>query len=134
MIDIRPAESFAKLALPGSMNIQIRDLFGKDLIVSLSQRHIKKVLIGENETQEHSACLLLQELGYENLAILQGGIDVFNKTILSPSAFIPTGTRWDADVIRFRDQARLDILQMMEEHKNKAPKTTKKEKKIQGGC
>jgi rhodanese-related sulfurtransferase len=134
IIDVRTPESFARLALPGSNNIQVRELFGKEWISLLSQRHVKKVIVGDNETLEHSASLLLQELGYENLAILQGGFDTFNKTILTPSTFVPTGTRWDADVIQFREKARTDILHMIDNNKNRIPKEAKKEKKIQGGC
>jgi rhodanese-related sulfurtransferase len=134
IIDVRTPESYAQLALPGSNNIQIRDFFSKDWTTSLSQRHVKKVVVGENENQERSAYLLLQELGYENLAVLQGGFDEFHKTILASSPFVPTGTRWDADVKQFRDKARVDISKMITDNKNKRPKETKKEKKIQGGC
>jgi rhodanese-related sulfurtransferase len=134
IIDVRTPESYARLALPGSNNIQLRELFGKDWITVLSQRHVKKVIVGDNETQEHSASLLLQELGYENLAILRGGFSAFNDTILHPSTFVSTGTRWDTDVKQFRDKARGDISKMIEDNKNKVPKAAKKEKKIQGGC
>ena len=134
IIDVRSPDAVASLALPGSTNIQIKDLFGKEFSSLLSPRHVKKVLVGENEQQEHVAASLLKELGYENLAVLQGGFESFNKIILSPSAFIPTGTRWDAEVKQFREQARAELLKMIEESKHKAPKAVKKEKKIQGGC
>ena len=134
IIDVRTPESYAKLALPGSNNIQLRELFGKDWISVLSQRHVKKVIVGDNETQEHSASLLLQELGYENLAILHGGFSAFNETILHPTSFVSAGTRWDVDVKQFRDKAHVDISKMIEDNKNRAPKAAKKEKKIQGGC
>ena len=134
IIDVRTPESFAKLSLPGANNIQLRDLFGKEWIPVFSTRHVKKVIIADNEMQERSAYLLLQELGYENLAILQGGFDTFNKIILTPSTIVATGTRYDAEVVQFRVHARTDILKMIDDNKNKKPKEAKKEKKIQGGC
>lgn len=133
IIDVRSAGEYAKLTLPGSNNIQIVDFFSKDWAATFSQRHVKKVIVGENEAEERTACLLLQELGYEHLAVLQGGFAAFDKTILHPSLFVPTGTRWDADVIQFREKARVDILKMIDANKNKAPKEIKK-RKIQGGC
>ncbi|MFZ1081138.1 MAG: YeeE/YedE thiosulfate transporter family protein [Candidatus Kryptoniota bacterium] len=133
IIDVRSPAEYAKLALPGSSNIQVADFFSKDVIASFSQRHVKKVIVGDNEAQERTAYLLLQELGYENLAILRGGFDAFDKTILNPSIFIPAGTRWDGDVKNFRENARVDIIKMIESNKNKAPKEIKKTK-IQGGC
>ena len=134
IIDVRPPDEFAKLALPGSMNIQLRDFFSKDWIIPFSQRHVKKVIVGDSETQERIAYLLLQELGYENLTVLHGGFEEFNKNILAASTFVPTGTRWDADVKQFREQAHTDILKMIESEKNKGIKVLKVEKKIQGGC
>jgi rhodanese-related sulfurtransferase len=134
IIDVRPSEEFAKLALPGSINAAPRDLFGKDWIAIMSQRHVKKVVMGENETQERVTYLLLQELGYENLTILRGGFESFDKTILNPSAFIPTGSRWDSDVKGFREKAHTDILKMVADSKNKGAAQPKKIKKIQGGC
>jgi rhodanese-related sulfurtransferase len=134
MIDIRPADAYAKLSLPGSTNIPLRDLFSKDWVSLLSRRHVKKVIIGDNDSREQSASLLLQELGYENIATLQGGFEAFRTIILSPSIYLPAGTRWDADVARFRESARVDINKMIEERKKAGTKAVKIEKKIQGGC
>jgi rhodanese-related sulfurtransferase len=133
IIDLRPADTSAS-PLPGAENIALRDLFGKDWIPLFSRRHLKKVLVGKDEAQERTAYLLLQELGYENIAVLQGGFDSFEKSILSPGPFIPTGSRWDADVKVFREKARGDILKLIAESKNKGAKEPKKTKKVQGGC
>ncbi len=133
IIDIRSAKEFAELALPNSYNIQRSDLFGKDWVSTFSQRHLKKVVVGNDEVQERTAYYLLKELGYENLAILRGGIGTFRKNILSSTAFVPTGSHWDADVKEFREGARATILKMIADAKNKPVKTIIK-RKIQGGC
>jgi len=134
IMDVRSKEEFARLALPGSYNASINDLFGKDWIPLVSQRHVKKIVVADNDEQERVACLLLQELGYENLAILRGGFEAFDKTILNPSAFISTGSRWDSDVKAFRESAHTDILKMIADNKSKGGSQPKKIKKIQGGC
>ena len=133
IIDIRPSAEFANIALPNSNNIQVNDFFSKDVLVALSQRHTKKVIVADNEAAERTAYLLLQELGYENLTVLKGGFEAFDKTILNPSIFVPTGSRWDTDVKEFREDARVEIQKMIEANKNKAPKQIMK-RKIQGGC
>ena len=133
VIDVRTPAEYATLALPNSNTLQIDDFFGKDVLATLSQRHTKKVIVGDNETSERTADLLLQQLGYENLAILKGGFNAFDKTILNPSIFAPAGTRWDADVKEFRENARIEILKMIAANKNRAPKVIQK-RKIQGGC
>ena len=134
MIDIRTPGAYAKDALPGSVNIPIGEFFGKDWMTMLSQRHVTKVILADDEAREHAAYLLLQELGYENLAVLGGGLGAFDSTILGAGAVVPSGGRWDADVVRFRDDARKDILAMIEKNRSGGAKVVKKAKKIQGGC
>ena len=133
VIDIRTPAEFAKLSLPGSYNVQRSDFFGKDWVAAFSQRHVKKVVVGDNEAQERTAYYLLHELGYENIAVLRGGISAFQNTILDSAVFHPTGSRWDADVKDFRESARVTILKMIADAKNKPVKTIIK-RKIQGGC
>jgi rhodanese-related sulfurtransferase len=133
VVDMRLPEQFATLALPGSVNVQIKDLFGKELTPILSDRRVVKVVIGQNEDDSKTAAFLLQELGYENIAMLQGGLENFQKTILIPKSEA-TGSRWDADVNTFRTNASTTISQMIANAKNRQPKVAKQEKKIQGGC
>jgi rhodanese-related sulfurtransferase len=134
LIDIRTPGAYSRFSLPGSVNIPIGDCFGKEWITLLSQRHAKKVILADSEPQEHAGLLMLQELGYENLAILQGGLNEFNATILNPSVVVPANARWDSDVSRFRESARKDILAMIKKNKQGGPREVKKQKKIQGGC
>jgi hypothetical protein len=135
VVDIRPAAAFARQALPGAKNIPMRDLFGQDAAAVLAPRHVKKVLVGDSEPQERAACLLLQELGYENAVVLKGGYGAFQAAYLGPPATLSPaeGGRWAADVTQFRQQARGDILQMIASSKA-APKAPKPQKKITGGC
>lgn len=134
IIDIRASSAYARLSLPGARNIPVRDFFTKDWVPLLSRRHVKKVLVADSEAQERSACLLLEALGYENLAVLRGGLGAFDRTILTPGDVPPGAGRWDADVLQFRQNARTEILAMIANNKAGAPKEPKKVKKIQGGC
>jgi len=134
VVDIRTPEEFKTLSLPGSRNIPLRDFFGKESVPVFSQRHVKKVIVGASEDQERAAFGLLRELGYENAAVLRGGIGLFSSTILQPAAFEPTGSRWDADVKKFRAEAKTTLLGMIEESKKAGTKVVKKARKIQGGC
>jgi rhodanese-related sulfurtransferase len=134
ILDLRPAASFAALALPGSVNLTQADLFGRDLGNGIAQRRSKKVIVADDEAQERQAYLLLRELGCENLAILEGGFPAFSRAFLQPSPFVPVGNRWDEDVRRFRQEAQAKIPQLIEAQKASAHKAPKQEKKIQGGC
>jgi rhodanese-related sulfurtransferase len=133
IIDIRPPEVFARISLPGSSNIAPKDFFSRDWVEVFARRNVKKVVVGESEAQEHAAYLLLERLGYENLAVLEGGFGEFQNRILTAGTYVPTGSRWDADVKQFREKARTDILAMIASGRN-APKKATPKKKIQGGC
>jgi rhodanese-related sulfurtransferase len=134
LIDVRPAASFASFALPGSVNLQLQDMLTKDGVSALAQRYVKKVIVGDAEDDERIAGSLMHELGYENYAILEGGMDSFRRTILAPGEVVLTGSRWDADVNRFRQEAKVTIPKMIEEQKHAMTKRPKPVKKIQGGC
>ena len=134
IVDVRSPAAFASTALPGSVNFGPADLLGKEAASTLSQRHVKKLIVGDDEQQERAAYFLLRKLGFENLAILEGGIPAFNGTILAPAAFVPTGSRWDGDVKRFREGARTEILRQMQAARAGGAKKPKVEKKVQGGC
>ena len=134
ILDLRPAASYQALALPGAINLTQADLFGRDLGNGIAQRRSKKVIVAENETQEREAYWLLQELGYENLAVLEGAFPAFQRAFLHPDPFVPSGNRWDEDVRTFRKEAQTRIPQMIEAQKASATKVPKPEKKIKGGC
>jgi len=133
LVDIRSDAAFATLALPGSLHSPLGELFSRDLVAPLSRRNVRKIVVGGSETEERAACLLLAELGYENLAILQGGFPAFDRLILSAAPFEPQGNRWDGELRRFREEARAGIQRQIAAAKTqtRAPKV---EKKIQGGC
>jgi len=134
IVDVRDAKAFAALPLPGSVNAPVRDLFGKGWRDLLAPRHVKKVIVGADEGEERAAYLLLGELGYENVAVLEGGFSNFEKTILKPTVLVSGGGRWDADVERFRRDARAEIERLVEAAKHAGVKKPKVVKKIQGGC
>ena len=134
IVDVRDAKAFAARALPGATNIPEHDLFGKEWSALLAPRHVRKVVVGETEADARKACLLLHELGYENVAVLEGGFPNFESTILTPIASAaPTG-RWAPDVLRFREDARTEIARLTEAARHSGARKPKVEKKIQGGC
>ena len=134
IVDVRSQTAFASSALPGSVNFALPDLLGKEAASTLSQRHVKKLIVGASEEQERAAYFLLKKQGFENLAILEGGMPAFNGTILAPVSFVSTGSRWDGDVRRFREGARTEILKQMQAAKAGGAKKPKVVKKVQGGC
>ena len=111
---MRAAEAFAALSLPGAVNVPDRDLFGKEWTRRPRAAAREEGRRRRDEAEARKACLLLHELGYENLAVLDGGFPNFESTILEPVASAAPAGRWDGDVLRFREDARSEILRLTE--------------------
>lgn len=134
LVDVRSADEFGKLSLPGAVNVQVSDLFAKEWDIQFAQRHRKKVMIADDENHARAAYFVLEKLGYENVAVLEGGLPKFQREILEDNAFVGSGGRHDAEVAEFRIQARTTINAMIEQARNKPQQAEKKSKKIAGGC
>lgn len=152
IIDVRSPEEYGKLMLPGSFNIEAAGIFQKEFSELLGNRHKRKVFVGSDEVQSRKAALIAQELGYENLSVLCGGIDKFVSTIIllkqepakdqCPFRFASkTNTEaalsdpmQDKDTHRFRSKASITLTRMLQEAKASAAKPAKLVKKVAGGC
>lgn len=134
LLDLRDPVEFKSLALPGSINTRVVDLFGRELAGRISERRVKKVILGRGEAEARQAALVLHELGFENLVILKGGFTAFDRQFLHPLDTAPESGRWAKDVEAFRIRARQELPRLIEAAKASKTKTPKVEKKIQGGC
>ncbi len=134
ILDIRGAEEYRKLALPGSVNLTMDGLFGKDNASVLSLRHKERVFVDYDGSVADSAALLATRLGYENIRVLQGGIAALELNILHFKQ--PDGAPAPdlVDTYRFRTKASLLLARMIEENKSAANRPKAVVKKIQGGC
>jgi rhodanese-related sulfurtransferase len=132
IVDVRSPIAYASVALPASVNVSPSDLFNRSL-APVASRRLKKVILGDNEDDERQAYGVLEQLGYENLAVLAGSFSSFKRTFLEDTPFAPTGSRYDEDVRAFREQARAKIPALIQAQKS-AQKPSKQERKIKGGC
>jgi rhodanese-related sulfurtransferase len=132
LVDVRPVEAFAKWTLPGAVSIPPSDLFGRGLPPELSHVQRRKVFFADDERQAEEAATLARLLGYENVAVLEGGLTQFKATILEASGSPVNGGRADSALQAFRVQAAQKILTLASARTAKpAPR---KPKKIAGGC
>jgi rhodanese-related sulfurtransferase len=79
LIDIRTSDSFAFGHPQNAVNLPLRQLLEKESLDYFSQQAksgIPVVLCGENELQATAPWLLLQQMGYHNILLLNGKIGV----------------------------------------------------------
>ena len=154
IIDVRTSEEFSRMPLPGSINIETKQIFQKEFSEILGQRHKKKVFVANDEIEARKAALIALRLGYENISVLCGDITNFVNTViyLKPETekqickyqVMFTGTApqnvkqidvlQKKDTERFRSKASITLTTMIKEAKNSAVKPTKLVKKVAGGC
>lgn len=125
-IDVRDAAEFAKSSLPGAVNVQPAAMLGKEWRSLLAQEHKKRVFFANDEQTAVRAATLASMLGYRNVAALEGGLDMFSRTILQPA---PGG---DEAVTRFRQHASVEIAALIKQRGGVKP--VRKVRRIQGGC
>ncbi len=146
IIDIRPADEFATMLLPGSANLEMKQLFQKEFSELLGNRHKKKVIVANDENAARTAAAVVQRLGYENFSVLCGGMSNLVQTVLEKKAggdnivcpFTNQKQTFDIrqvkDTERFRSKAGSILTGMILDAKNSAVKPTKLIKKVSGGC
>ncbi|MFZ4620540.1 MAG: YeeE/YedE thiosulfate transporter family protein [Bacteroidota bacterium] len=146
IIDLRPQTEFATMLLPGSSNLELKQLFQKEFSELLGNRHKKKVFVANNENDARTAAAIAQRLGYENFFVLCGGMPNLVRTVLEQKAGSENFTcsysgqtqtfdiRQAKDTERFRSKAGAVLAGMILEAKNSAVKPTKLVKKVSGGC
>jgi len=134
IFDMRTKESYKEFSLPKSENVTRDFLIGKDANKPLSLKNIKYVFIADNETEEKEAAYIASERGFENIFILQGGLNEFRNDILNFKMPERTLTRREEDTYRFRTKASVVIPKLIEDAKKQPGSETKKTKRVVGGC
>ena len=134
IIDVRDSASYARMPLPGSLNIPPANMFGKQWQEELGRERKRKVIVANDEMLEQSAIALARTLGYSNFFYLSGGLEDFRRTILN--AATPAGdlTPAEQDAYRFRSQASVQISELIKEQIAGPKKAPKLVKRIVGGC
>lgn len=133
IFDFRTYDEYKKLSLPNSVSFSIDNFFEKEPNKLLNLRYKTKVFIAENEPTERKIAIIAEELGYNNIRILKGGLLNFNKQILEfDNALIPKN-KIEKTTYEFRQKASVVIPEMIKNSKP-AGKVVKKQKRVIGGC
>ncbi len=134
LFDFRSPEAFKEMSLPGSVNYKTEDIFGKDISKVLLQKHKINVIIADDEETERKIAYIMDEAGYSNVRILQGGLNKFKEEIINFKKPLTINSRQEGDTFRFREKASIKIPEMIKENKNKGSQEKKQTKRVLGGC
>ncbi len=135
IFDMRNSKSFNLQSLPQSRNINIKNLFDKDSYKLLSIKNKRNVFVAEDEFTAKQAAVLAQELGYQNVRYLKGGLKEFSNNYLSNFAIASVDGAKPSDRDRFRAEASIALPELIKKAKSKNIEAgAKKSKRVLGGC
>jgi len=85
LIDVRSKDEFEKFSLPGAINIPITDLLSENNLVQFDQDVKMNVFYANSTVVANEAWMIIRQLGYSNIYVLEGGVNYWFDAILNPS-------------------------------------------------
>ena len=82
LIDVRNTDEYSKGHIGNAINIPVRDLLeNRSLkkIKEISKARAMVVLYGKDQLQASSPCMILQQLGIDNVKVLEGGYSYYKN-------------------------------------------------------
>jgi rhodanese-related sulfurtransferase len=99
LIDVRSQAEFEQFHLPGAINVPMDNLLSEENSALFDQDVKMNVLYSNGTTAAGQAWVLLRQQGYKSLYILQGGVNYWAETILSPAQ--PSATASDDELAKY---------------------------------
>jgi len=102
LIDVRSDKYYSKFTLKGAINIPIQDFLNEDNLAYLDQDVYKTVLFSNGTSDADVAWILATRLGYENVYVMEGGLNRWVENILQPKDRSVIWDRIDDQVYQYR--------------------------------
>jgi 3-mercaptopyruvate sulfurtransferase SseA len=138
IIDLRKPEEFKEANIPGSINIPYKDLLNSDNEAYLDQKKLKNIFYSNGDILSSQAWILCTGMGYQNLYIMQGGMNEWYKTVMNTSFSGERISARENALFEARFKARKlfnEMNSMPDSLKMKFIETKRKnKKKLDGGC
>jgi rhodanese-related sulfurtransferase len=101
LVDIRNSDEYAKGHIDHSVNIAALELFQNrsvSFFKELRKTGQAAILYGEDELQANGPWMLLKQVGFDHVKILQGGYSFYKKLPLSDSLLKASEPEWKAEL------------------------------------
>ena len=146
LIDVRNKESFSKYSLPNAVNIPFENLLDEESNSYLNQDQFDVILFSNDHFYADQAWLICNRLGYQNIRVLEGGINSWFYTIINPKKPSENESVIASELYSFRKAASMYFgVAYPDEFKAKPivknvpkkkviPKKKKKKMPVEGGC
>lgn len=99
LIDVRNKDEYDTYHLPGAINIPLSSLLADQYQDYINQDVKMNIFYSNGTTKSNEAWMIARQLGYQNNYVLQGGLNYWAETILSPQK--PTSTQPDDEIAKY---------------------------------
>lgn len=99
LVDVRDVAEFQSYSLPGATNIDLKDVISPDWEEFMNQDKYSIILYSNSNLEAVEAWILCRQKGYENIYVLQGGLNNWYETIVNPKH--PASTLPDEDQAKY---------------------------------
>jgi rhodanese-related sulfurtransferase len=99
LVDVRNPREFDMFSLPGAINVPLQNILADEYMDVLNQGTKMNIFYSNGSTEANEAWLLTQQLGYQNNYVLQGGLNYWMETIMSPAK--PSGVISNDEIARY---------------------------------
>jgi len=99
LIDVRDQADFEKFSLPGAINIPLTDLLNDKWKEVLDQDVKMNIFYSTGSIEANEAWMITRQLGYNNLFVLEGGLNYWVETIMNPTK--PASTAPNEELARY---------------------------------
>lgn len=135
VVDVRPEEEYKRMPLPGSVNVPVGELFGRQWAGTLGRRGAVRVFVDETGGDALRGALVGERLGYDDVRVLRGGLAALRRDVLeSAPASATIRTAAEADAERFRAEARAELPKRVAEARGQSSRPKPVVKTVKGGC
>ncbi len=105
LVDVRPGKAYTSYSLPGAINIPLENILSDDWKPYLDQNDVDIVFFSNDDLQADQAWILCSRLGYENLYVMEGGLNRWFAQIMQPEKPPVTASSDEFDLYTFRKAA-----------------------------
>jgi len=105
LVDVRTQEEFDKYKLPGAIKIPLKDVLLDDWKISLNQDVRDIVFYSDDNVLSEKAWISCMQQGYENIYVLDGGLNKWFETIIEPEIPDETASTAEFNLFSFRTGA-----------------------------
>lgn len=141
LIDVRSSEEYNQFHLPNAINIPLHDLLSEEWSSVLDQDIKTNVFYSIGTVKANQAWMMCTLKGYKNNYVMQGGLNMWAETIMSPQK--PAQTASDDEIAKYNFRnaanaaiggAKLEQAQPATTAPKPGIQIQKKKKRAAGGC